>query len=223
MEAKELIKKYEAGDRDFNGENFWRAELRGVNLSGASFECANFNGAILRNTKLKGVNLQNANLPGADLRNACLWGADLKGANFRNADLQNADFRGANIKDANLGGANTKHTLFGDVSPEMVAKCKECGTTFAMPTVAHCPKCGGKYIKPEPKMTPTQDFCGLWEPEHVNKPAELADSIIDSIKSEINDICELAVSISKLTDEINKGREHIKDLEELEGRLRELK
>ena len=120
----------------------------------------------------------------------------------------------------------------------MDCKCKECGETFAMPTVAHCPKCGGKYIKPEPETTPAKDAAKAWmyDPtatlsdigkfwtlEHVNKPVELADSIIDSIKSEINDICEIAVSISKLTDEINKSREHIKDLEELEGRLRELK
>ena len=54
MEAKELIRRYKAGKRDFA-----RANLSAANLSGANLE-----GANLRGAKLEGANLQGANLSG---------------------------------------------------------------------------------------------------------------------------------------------------------------
>ncbi len=68
--AKELLKSYNSGERDFSYSNLRSADLRSADLSGA--------------------NLRSADLSGADLRNADLSGADLRSADLRSADLSDA-------------------------------------------------------------------------------------------------------------------------------------
>ena len=91
-----------------NGE---RADLRGVDLSGADLR-----GVDLRKADLSGANLRKADLHKADLRKADLsWAnlskADLSGANLRKVDLSGvdlhkADLSGADLRWANLSGAD---------------------------------------------------------------------------------------------------------------------
>ena len=80
MNAKELVRLYKDGVRDFSG-----VTLRGVNLSGAYLIDAylidaNLSGANLNGANLDGVNFSGADLSGADLSGASLW--DAKGNGF---------------------------------------------------------------------------------------------------------------------------------------------
>ena len=136
MRAKELLKQYAAGERNFSG-----AVLRGASLFGADLQGARLRDADLRGAKLVGATLTDVDLRDASLRDASLWGADLRGARLRgamfdfaylggvnlcgvslveahlcsadlpDADLRNADLRGAmlqgaGLQDADLSGAN---------------------------------------------------------------------------------------------------------------------
>src|SRR5438445_2146481 len=58
------------GERcDLTGADLARADLQGVNLSGALLGKANLEGSDLRGAKLPHADLSGANLSGADLRN----------------------------------------------------------------------------------------------------------------------------------------------------------
>ena len=62
------------------GENFDRADLRGLNLEEANLARASFVGADLNNTDLSGADLQGAKLAKAQLYQANLTNADITGA-----------------------------------------------------------------------------------------------------------------------------------------------
>lgn len=91
--AEELIKEYEAGTRDFSGQQVsfsstvYDADLSGINLQGARLTEARFT-----KVKLDRSNLQGAILSKAELRSVSLRAADLRGANFLGANLQDVDF-----------------------------------------------------------------------------------------------------------------------------------
>ncbi len=85
------------------------ADLYGVEAAERNLQGANYARADLRSGDLTGANLAGADLRGADLSNADLAGADLTGAN-----LTGANFTGANIAGANLSGAiGTKYDASG--------------------------------------------------------------------------------------------------------------
>ena len=73
-------------NKDCDGWEEMRANLRGANLTDAD----------LRYADLTDADLRYADLRGADLRYADLIYADLRGANLRGANLRYADLRGAN-------------------------------------------------------------------------------------------------------------------------------
>ncbi|MBD2356082.1 pentapeptide repeat-containing protein [Tolypothrix sp. FACHB-123] len=75
MDAKEVLRRYAAGER-----NFRQADWRGINLAKA----------ILSGVDLTGAHLHNADLSNSDLSSANLNWAGLKGANFRGANLRGA-------------------------------------------------------------------------------------------------------------------------------------
>jgi uncharacterized protein YjbI with pentapeptide repeats len=117
----ELVKRYDAG-----GRNFQNADLAGAQLAGADLRDANLIGAILTganlsnaqldgaklviadlsNADLTNANLRKAKLVGAILKEARLSGADLRWAKLGNADLRNAQLIGANLVGANLSAAD---------------------------------------------------------------------------------------------------------------------
>ena len=98
--VKELLTRYEAGERDFAGLDLYKANLRGDNLSGA---------------KLSEADLGEAHLSEADLRGANLSGANLLRANFWGASIEKTDFRRA------ICGA----TVFGDVDLRLAVGLEE--------------------------------------------------------------------------------------------------
>lgn len=102
------------------GANFYNADLKNINLTGADLKRASlfradlkgaflygtdFGEAHLMQANLRETILEGANFRGADLRGADLRGANLEGANFGGAGLRGADLRGANLGGANFEGA----------------------------------------------------------------------------------------------------------------------
>lgn len=126
MDAIELLKRYQAKHREFQGVdlegiNLQKAKLMNINLSGANLSnanlfLANLSGANLVQADLIkadlfSINLSCADLSGADLIFANLIQADLSGinlifANLAQANLSGANLRGASLAQANLAGAN---------------------------------------------------------------------------------------------------------------------
>jgi hypothetical protein len=95
LSAKELIEKYQAGQRDFS-----KLDLSGVELSWQNLPGILLQGSDLYGAKLAGTVLTHADLTGANLAHADLGRAELTGANLAGADL-----RGANLRDAISSGA----------------------------------------------------------------------------------------------------------------------
>jgi uncharacterized protein YjbI with pentapeptide repeats len=85
---------------DLSGAVFRDCELRAAcldwsNLSGARFDHARLMAATFRRAHLRGASLRYASLKGADLSEACLIQADLTGASLRRANLCGANLSGA--------------------------------------------------------------------------------------------------------------------------------
>jgi hypothetical protein len=70
--AREFIRRYKEGERDFS-----KADLSEANLSGADLSESNLSGADLSKTNLRGADLEEADLSEADLRGANLNKAKL--------------------------------------------------------------------------------------------------------------------------------------------------
>jgi hypothetical protein len=109
VEAQELIRRYQAGQRDFV-----LLSLPGSDLCGADLYHANLSGSDLRQ-----ADFSEANLVGARMRRVDLGGANLRGANLSGADLGAADLNGADLRGADLSYANLERTK---VSPEQLAE-----------------------------------------------------------------------------------------------------
>jgi hypothetical protein len=109
VEAQELLRRYQAGKRDFV-----LLSLRASDLRGADLYHANLSGSDLRE-----ADLSEANLVGARLRRVDLGGADLRGAKLSGADLGAADLQEADLRGADLSYANLERTR---VSPEQLAQ-----------------------------------------------------------------------------------------------------
>ena len=60
MKANELLRLYQAGERDFSGENLRGQNLKGKDLSGADFSGADIRGANFSNATLVGANFSQA-------------------------------------------------------------------------------------------------------------------------------------------------------------------
>jgi hypothetical protein len=107
LTARELLARYEAGERDFAGVNLSQARLDGavldyINLKGANLLNVSFKGAIIRSSDLTNAKLQRANLTHASLCNS----------NLENANLEDATINGTNLVDATLKGATLTNALF---------------------------------------------------------------------------------------------------------------
>ena len=88
-------------NKDCEGWESMRANLKRADLRGANLTDANLKRAILR-----GANLTDAHLTRANLTRADLGGANLTYANLTGAKLTRAILRGANLTYANLIGAD---------------------------------------------------------------------------------------------------------------------
>ena len=109
MDAQELIRRYNAGQRYFPA-----AQLNGVKLIAAY---------------LPGINLWGADLSRANLAQAKLWGADLSQANLAQANLTRANLSGVKLKEANLRGA--KLNLVKCYGADFTGACYDDSTRFS--------------------------------------------------------------------------------------------
>jgi hypothetical protein len=131
MDAKTLVKEYQAGRRNFQSaypsavapyETYLKwTVLDGIDLSRAMLYRAPFDGTSLLDANLNGAYLEGVSFRGAILRRTNLSWADLSGA-----DLSGADLTGANLSYATLQGADlTKAKLTGAiVTPEQLEKVR---------------------------------------------------------------------------------------------------
>ena len=117
QEAIDLTERYKQGQRNFQGFQLRRGDLRGLNLSHTDF----------RGVDLSYANLREVDFTGADLRDAYLNEADLTGVNFTGANLSGAslikiylikancyqtDLSGAYLTGAYLTKTNFKEAKF---------------------------------------------------------------------------------------------------------------
>lgn len=95
LKVYDIVKRYQAGERNFTGinlneANLSRIKLSQANLSRASFMVANLSSANLNQVNLTGANLNVARLSNANLNKAILNHATLNVANLVRADLSEA-------------------------------------------------------------------------------------------------------------------------------------
>jgi len=104
-DAGELLKRYAAGGRNFQGIDLQEIRLAGADLRQANLINSQLGGADLRQAQLDGVKLAIADLSHADLSHASLRKAKLMGAILRDANLSGADLSWADLSDADLSNA----------------------------------------------------------------------------------------------------------------------
>lgn len=120
----EIIRRYEAGERNFSGIDLRNTPidytcLMDINFSRANLQQSSFSHIYLVNANFSGANLEGiflgASLINVNLSNANLRGADLKGSELTGADLTGADLTGANLSDARLIGTNLSNANLTDI------------------------------------------------------------------------------------------------------------
>ncbi|WP_417396865.1 pentapeptide repeat-containing protein [Gimesia chilikensis] len=99
--AEELLERYQAGERVFNGSRI-ETDESGI-LAGSIL-----NGLVLRNAYVK-LSFQRASLRGADF-----WDSELKGSDFSYADLRGARFVGSVLSDTSFQGARLEGAEFNN-------------------------------------------------------------------------------------------------------------
>ena len=102
---REKVRAALAAREGLRGLDLDKADLRGVDFSGAALANCRLRGADLRGCVLTEARLAGADLAGADLTGAVLTGADLTGADLSRATLVDASFAGAALGRANFSSA----------------------------------------------------------------------------------------------------------------------
>lgn len=116
-----------------SGWNSWRQENPGVlpNLRKAEIKGIDLTGANLRDVYLRRANLSEAILVGADLREANLSRADLRKAKLSNANLAGANLRAANLSGAEIVNANLMSAILvsTDLRQATLTNCRVYGVS----------------------------------------------------------------------------------------------
>lgn len=132
---EEIIRRYEAGERNFAGmdlrcisigypcfldTDFNTANLEYSSITSTDFINANFSGANLRlsnlpyflvNSNLSNTNLQGARWRGATFVNVDMTGADLTGADLRSPIAKTTKLIGCDLRNANLTDVKIDETV----------------------------------------------------------------------------------------------------------------
>jgi uncharacterized protein YjbI with pentapeptide repeats len=128
MQVRELLERYQKGERDFahvdlSGASLSGVNLRDINLTGANLTEANLSWAFLSRARLNGACLRRADLRSASLNNVNMTQATLSGANLSKADLRLAqmaavDLNWTVLSEADLTGANLEAGKLDQVNLE---------------------------------------------------------------------------------------------------------
>ena len=108
MKAEELLQRYQAGERDFQGIHFRIKRLEYANLSRANFSNAHFLSCGLRGVHFDHSVLRNATIV-SGLRRASFRFCDLKGAVFCKESYGGNTFDASHLDEADLTSANLAH------------------------------------------------------------------------------------------------------------------
>lgn len=117
MSSEQILRRYEAGERDFSGLEIEDepevTPLRGAVLDGALFNrafiVAVFSGASLRGAQFVEANVKTCVYDGADLTDADFTNAALCATTFQRARMDGAKFDGANFHSYTLGAGERPH------------------------------------------------------------------------------------------------------------------
>ncbi len=112
------LRRAELSGVDFTGAEMPGEDLSGASLDGATLARADLTGANIRDARLKGAVLRDADLSGAALCGADLYGSFLRGARLNGADLSGARLDGADMRAAELDGAVIHDASFGNHLPD---------------------------------------------------------------------------------------------------------
>ncbi|HEY9616671.1 MAG TPA: pentapeptide repeat-containing protein [Microcoleaceae cyanobacterium] len=136
MEVRDLIERYQNGERDFSyvdlsGANLSGVNLRDADLTGANLTEANLSWAFLNRANLTSVCLRRADLHSASFSSANLQQATLSGANLAKIDLRLARLRGADLNwavlsEADLSGADLQGAKLDRVNLERAKLNSAC-------------------------------------------------------------------------------------------------
>ncbi|MBW2985436.1 pentapeptide repeat-containing protein [Candidatus Woesearchaeota archaeon] len=130
--AKELIKRYKQGEREFRGENLTNAYLRyeilssadfskanfyQANLEGSHFYYSNFNSARFFQANLNNVKALYSTFTGADMYKSILTKghfdySDFSYANLGKTDLRYADFSNSKFRTSDFNQSNVSNAIF---------------------------------------------------------------------------------------------------------------
>nr|MDZ8058409.1 pentapeptide repeat-containing protein [Nostoc sp. EkiNYC01] len=122
--AEDLLRRYAAGERDFQQiileyANLSGVELQNISLKGARFSYVNLSGIKLRDCILKAqftyCNFTDAVIEQCDLGWAWFFDCDLRGATSTYANLSSAHFTRVNLQGAKLGGSGEDPCEYWDV------------------------------------------------------------------------------------------------------------
>lgn len=118
----ELLERYKAGERNFNGIELIRIVGEMGERDGVDGQITGLEGGDLRGINLRGANLEKVDLGGADLTRADLFGAYLDEAGLRETILRDTNLFSANLSNADLSGA--------DLTRANICHVKAVGATF---------------------------------------------------------------------------------------------
>ncbi|MBP0003394.1 MAG: pentapeptide repeat-containing protein [Cyanobacteria bacterium SBC] len=140
--VEELLRRYAAGERDFEQVRLSQADLHNAILHGIDLSEAILNEANLSRTDLRGADfswadLSQANLCGADLRGAIFTRADLTGANLRRANLLKADLSLAKLDNADLSEAILPDGMLQEASESASENPSESQTSTRLKLYYH--------------------------------------------------------------------------------------
>ncbi len=96
--SEELLRLYQAGERNFRKANLRNQSFMGQDLSGVDFEGADIQGADFTNAILRGANFRS-------VMGGLKWNPTLRKTSFRNADLTDADCTLARFEKTDFKGA----------------------------------------------------------------------------------------------------------------------
>ncbi|MEH2380364.1 MAG: pentapeptide repeat-containing protein [Nostoc sp.] len=125
--VEEFLRRYAAGERDFQQilleyADLSGVELQGINLDGAQFCYVNLSSIKLWYCNLKAqfiyCNFRDALIENCDLESTRFFDCDLGGINTRICDLTCTRFIRVNLRDAKLSGSGEDPCRFWDVIRE---------------------------------------------------------------------------------------------------------